>query len=46
MSWKFILICLPYRPQVRREHHTGSGRRVISADPDFQIVQSETQTKT
>jgi hypothetical protein len=46
MHWQCILIFSRYRPQVRCEHHTGSGRRVILADPDFQIVQSETQTKT
>ncbi len=40
------IICVDTRPQVRREHQTGSGRQVISTDPDFQIVQSETQTKT
>ena len=33
-----ILIVSPYRPQVRRAHQTGSGRGVISSDPDFQIV--------
>ena len=32
MSPKCILIVSPYRPQVRREHQTGSCRRVISAD--------------
>ena len=36
----------PYRPQVRREHQNRSGRRVVSVNPDFQIDQSETQTKT
>ena len=42
----FILIVSPYRPQVRREHQNRSGRRVVSVNPDFQIDQSETQTKT
>ncbi len=33
-----ILIVSPYRPQVRRAHQIGSGRVVISADPEFQMI--------
>ncbi len=33
----WILIVLPYRPQVRHAHQTGSGRQVFQEDPEFQI---------
>ena len=36
-----ILIVLPYRPQVRHAHQTGSGRPVIQDDPEFQDRQAE-----
>ena len=36
-----ILIVLPYRPQVRHAHQTGSCRPVIQEDPEFQDRQAE-----
>ncbi len=41
----YIQVVLPYHPQVRCADQIG-GRRVIEVDPNFQIEQSETQTKT
>ncbi len=35
-----VLIFSPYPPQSHRAHQTGSGRQVISVDPDFQFEQS------
>jgi hypothetical protein len=40
-----IQIVSPCRPQERRAHQIGSGRRVIKVEQNFQIDQSETQTK-
>ncbi len=37
---------LPYHPQALSARQIGSGRWVIEVDPNFQIEQSETQTKT
>ena len=42
----FVLIVSPYRPQVHHEHQNRSGRREVLVNQDFQIDQSETQTKT
>ena len=36
-----IPIVLPYRPQVRHAHQTGSCRPVIQEDPEFQDRQAE-----